>query len=116
MSDYQWCMERGIKPGTFYNWVKRIRKSGCSEIPATVHRQNPEKQEIVRIAFEEPAKNKTTDLSTSSAEVVWEMPKSGDHGLKAIELTLAGATLRIPNGTDPMLLEQTIRLLKGLLC
>lgn len=31
LSDFQWCNEHGIKPGTFYNWVKRLRKkSGYS--------------------------------------------------------------------------------------
>ena len=22
LSDFQWCNEHGIKPGTFYNWVE----------------------------------------------------------------------------------------------
>lgn len=28
LSDYNWCLEHDIKPGTFYNWVKRLRKAG----------------------------------------------------------------------------------------
>lgn len=32
MTDYQWCMEHNIKPGTFYNWVKRLRQSGNVDI------------------------------------------------------------------------------------
>ena len=28
LSDYAWCQEHGIKVGTFYNWVKRLRKVG----------------------------------------------------------------------------------------
>lgn len=31
--DYQWCLEHNIKPGTFYNWVKRLCQKGCSDIP-----------------------------------------------------------------------------------
>ena len=27
LSEYQWCTEHNINPGTFYNWVKRLRKS-----------------------------------------------------------------------------------------
>ena len=27
-SDYQWCREQGINPGTFYNWVSKLRKAG----------------------------------------------------------------------------------------
>ena len=29
LTDHQWCMEHDIKPGTFYNWVKRLRQKGC---------------------------------------------------------------------------------------
>ena len=28
LSDYQWCRQRDINPGTFYNWVSKLRKSG----------------------------------------------------------------------------------------
>lgn len=28
LSDYQWCREHGIHPGTFYNWVSKLRKAG----------------------------------------------------------------------------------------
>ena len=26
LSDHQWCLNNDINPGTFYNWVKRLRK------------------------------------------------------------------------------------------
>ena len=29
LSDFQWCNEHGINPGTFYNWVRRLRKKFC---------------------------------------------------------------------------------------
>lgn len=25
LTDHQWCVEHDIKPGTFDNWVKRLR-------------------------------------------------------------------------------------------
>lgn len=28
LSDYQWCQNQGIHPGTFYNWVSKLRKAG----------------------------------------------------------------------------------------
>ena len=28
LSDYQWCQKQGINPGTFYNWVRKLRKAG----------------------------------------------------------------------------------------
>jgi transposase-like protein len=116
LTDYQWCMERGIKPGTFYNWVKRLRKRGCTDIPAAARHRNPAKQEIVRIAFERPAEDETPELSASSESVVWDIPQSVATEAVAMELTIAGDILRIPNGTDPILLEHTIHLLKGLSC
>jgi transposase-like protein len=116
LTDYQWCMEHGIKPGTFYNWVKRLRKRGCTDIPASARHRNPAKQEIVRIAFERPADDETSELSASSESVVWDVPQSVATEAVAMELTISGDILRIPNGTDPILLEHTIRLLKGLSC
>ena len=38
LSDYHWCLEHDIKPGTFYNWVKRLRKAGTYTIPAPAGR------------------------------------------------------------------------------
>ena len=32
LSDYQWCQEKGIHPGTFYNWIARFRKKGYPNI------------------------------------------------------------------------------------
>lgn len=29
LSDYQWCTEHNINPGTFYNWVKKTEKKSC---------------------------------------------------------------------------------------
>jgi transposase-like protein len=34
LTDHQWCVEHDIKPGTFYNWVKRLRQKGCVDLPA----------------------------------------------------------------------------------
>ena len=33
LTDHQWCVEHDIKPGTFYNWVKRLRQKGCVDLP-----------------------------------------------------------------------------------
>lgn len=34
MSDSQWYLQHGIRPGTFYNWVNRIKKKGDIHIPS----------------------------------------------------------------------------------
>ena len=45
LTDHQWCVEHDIKPGTFYNWVKRLRQKGCMDLPASTGRSHsaPEK-------------------------------------------------------------------------
>ena len=52
LSDYQWCTEHDINPGTFYNWVKRLRKKACYDIPPAngreTYRATP-KQEVVKL-------------------------------------------------------------------
>ena len=49
LTDHQWCVEHDIKPGTFYNWVKRLRQKGCAGIPNAMRNPVPHKQEIVKI-------------------------------------------------------------------
>ena len=51
LSDYQWCTEHNINPGTFYNWVKRLRKNGCGDIPEKNQLSTYEQshQEVVKI-------------------------------------------------------------------
>ena len=40
MSDAQWCLQQGINPGTFYNWVSKLRKKACYDIPESIHETN----------------------------------------------------------------------------
>lgn len=52
LSDHQWCMEHDIKPGTFYNWVKRLRRKACYDIPEATRSQNfapATTQEVVQL-------------------------------------------------------------------
>ena len=53
LTDHQWCVEHDIKPGTFYNWVKRLRQKGCVDLPVSTGRsyRAPESQEVVRVDF-----------------------------------------------------------------
>ena len=52
LTDYQWCKEHGIYPGTFYNWVSRLRKKASYDVPDPVFREaliSPAVQEVVRL-------------------------------------------------------------------
>ena len=54
LSDYQWCQNQGINPGTFYNWVSKLRKAGYT-IPDSESKISaiPVKQEVVKLDMTE---------------------------------------------------------------
>lgn len=104
LSDHQWCLEHNIKPGTFYNWIKRLKQKGVTDIPAPAGRdgyQPSPKQEVVRIDFQQQPV-----IST----------KHSDKMHHTMELSVDGAFIRITNEVDPKLLLQTLRILRGLSC
>lgn len=103
LSDYQWCLNNDINPGTFYNLVSRLRKNNSKDIPDinSLSPYAPANQEVVKIEM--------NSLSTSNA-----IDKSTDA--LAMELVIGNMGLRIPNGTDPLLLAKTIRILAELSC
>ena len=72
-----------------YRLIMECRKSGLSD------------QEVVKIEM--------NSLSASNA-----IDKSTDASV--MELVIGNTGLRIPNGTDPMLLAKTIRILAELSC
>ncbi|MCX4324794.1 MAG: helix-turn-helix domain containing protein [Lachnospiraceae bacterium] len=107
LTDYQWCVEKGICPGTFYGWVRRLRQKGYENIPEPVHSQRGcGRQEVVRIDV--PAKA-LPETFPSIAQIPAAPPS-------AMELSIGGCVIRVPNGTDPELMRQALCLLKGGLC
>lgn len=113
LSDQQWCLNHDIKPGTFYNWVKRLRQKGYRDIPAPAGKTSLKSlpQEVVKIEIAEPAGYKKS-LEQSSVTV----DSSSEKELSEMELIIGNARLHIPNGTDPFLVSQVIRALKEFLC
>lgn len=109
LTDHEWCLRNDIKPGTFYNWVKRLRKKGCTEIPDSMRKPFPHKQEIVKIELMPPGTNETVFPAVSE-------PNTASLPSGVITLSLADTVLQIPNGTDPALLRQTLQILKELSC
>ena len=113
LTDHQWCVEHNIKPGTFYNWVKRLRQKSCMDLPASTGRSHnaPESQEVVRVDFH--------DTDTLSYEQPLNMiPASTKRNnisvAEPMRLSVGSFLLTIPNGTDPQLLAQTLRIMKEL--
>ena len=63
LSDQQWCMNHDIKPGTFYNWVKRLRQKGCQDIPAATGRSTGTvSQEVVKIERSQQVVSQMADI------------------------------------------------------
>lgn len=108
LSDHQWCMEHDIHPGTFYNWVRRLRRNPDFIIPEkTEHPSEPiSRQEVVKVELtaDVPAPCQERDL------------RSFPETAAVMELSFHGITLRIPNGTDPQLLCHLLSGLKELPC
>jgi transposase-like protein len=116
LSDYQWCHEHGINPATFYNWVKRLRKKACYDIPPAtgrgLYKASP-KQEVVKLQVigeydsiePVPASNKDTLMITDSLA-----------STSAIEISYGSSIIKISNSVDPLLLAQVIKSVGGISC
>ena len=89
--------------------MKRLRQKGCTEIPDALNRHSSHRQGIVKIEFPTPSTNGTMISSVQD-----EINQSVQNGV--MELSISGAVLQIPNGTDPVLLRQTLHILKELSC
>lgn len=124
LSDYQWCLEHDINPGTFYNWVSRHRKKACVDNPIPeVPQSDPApalQQEVVRLDPRQFTEELPEEMPEQSpvcmplpAAVTPELPCISGH---AMEIVLNGAILRISNDISPGLLSQTLRILKGISC
>ena len=108
LSDYQWCKQEGIKPGTFYNWVSKLRKSGYTFPDSeTKNIQTAVSQEVVKVNL----------LNSENAIPVLEqntcpLPTIHTSGIAA-ELMLGNISLRLYNGADPELIRNTIQCVGG---
>lgn len=112
LSDYQWCMEHDIKPGTFYNWVKRLRKKACYEIPPATGRENYKpvlQQDVVKV-----------EVIPEDTETVLHDPKgqilTGTKIQPTIEIQTDTACIKISNDIDSLLLLQVLRSVTGIQC
>lgn len=116
LTDYQWCQEHDINPGTFYNWVKRHRQKACDPIPGTEERKSHpvpvSRQEVVRIDPKQFS-SELPEPVTQEHTAPMELPSVSGHTL---EIELGDAILRVSNDISPGLLAQTLRILRGMPC
>ena len=113
LTDYQWCLEHDIKPGTFYNWVKRLRQKGCAGIPSATGGRASNKQEVVKIYLQKLSVP-MPGAETVSGSFPYPVPALSE--VPVIELFMSGVTVRIPQGTDAGFLEQVLQTLGKISC
>ena len=109
LTDYQWCHEHNINPGTFYNWIKKFRQNGCADIPKSTYSRTdnvPAKQEVVRIDFSS-SKTSIVEQQNIRMETVSD---------SAIEIPFGNTVIRIHNDINSTLLQQTLMMVKELSC
>lgn len=112
LSDYQWCQANDINPGTFYNWISRLRKRGMA-IPCSAAATEPttELQEVVKVDLipsrefmpRHPIPNGCPDHDPAA------VPQKDP----AIEILLGNSTIRFFHGADRELVEATLRCFGG---
>ena len=112
LSDRTWCEQHGILVSSFYNAVKRLRRSAC-DIPLSSNRRtyaldltSASKQEAVQIDI-------CADPHPKAVPPAKQMcPAPHLDNSHTIELMMDNVSLKVSNSADPFLLQQIIRMLR----
>lgn len=111
LSDYQWCEANGVLPGTFYNWISRLRKAGYA-IPDPVSQPAvPVVQEVVKL----PVAGSTTPANAIGFEEQNTSNLSLSFCQAAVEIELGRTIIRLYNGADPHVVQTVLQLIGGAL-
>ena len=111
LSDYQWCESKGINPGTFYNWVSKLRKLGIT-VPdsESKHLGTPVHQEVVKVDLvPKPVPSTTITEQNTSIPTIPATDAS-----VAMEIVTDNATFRFFNNTNQELIRTTLQCLGGM--
>lgn len=108
LSDYQWCQNNGILPGTFYNWISKLKKRGVT-IPEPAYKTEgiPLQQDVVKL-----------DVLSSYHPAVMEqnacIPASPTIAERpTIDIIIGKAEVHFYNDTNPELLKLVLLNLGG---
>ena len=110
LSDYQWCKTKDIKPGTFYNWVSKLKKSGYA-VPESKSKSTgiPVRQDVVKldlIDHEIPAPVMVEQNAS-------RLPLPAVSNVAA-EIRYGSITLRLFNGADTAVVQNTLQCIGGM--
>lgn len=111
LTDKEWCECKGIPQSTFYAWIGKLKR-GNIEIPKTdmpypvAHKT----QDVVRLSVPSSIEKNILD------EPIGVLPKSSNSEMSTLMIEIADIKIHVKNGTDPLMLTQTLKILSGLLC
>lgn len=109
LSDYQWCEQNGIHPGNFYNWVSKLRKQGYVFAGSEAKQHAvPNVQEVVKVDLIR------SQESSFKIKPNVSLPETSNFPSIAAELFIGGITLRLFNGADECLIQNTLRCIGGM--
>lgn len=114
LSDRQWCINNGVAQSTFYGWLKKLRERACYELPESDSKNinipvTSQHQDVVRVNLvPDEVPTSRTSLKYPVSETI------GDDA--PIVIRMDSIQIAIRNSADPMLLANTFKMLKGLLC
>lgn len=96
LSDYQWCREQGINPGTFYNWIRRLRTASYT-IPDSESKvcTTPVRQEVVKLDLIE-RETVPPVIATQNTSI----PTPTSNTPIAAEIECGNIKIRFFNGAD----------------
>lgn len=110
LSDYQWCRKQGINPGTFYNWVSKLRKAGYA-IPDSESKVSgvSVSQEVVKLDLVE------REISTPAVmEQNVSCLASSDSSCIAAEIECGDIRIYLFNGADASVIQNTFQCIGGM--
>lgn len=110
LSDYHWCQMHGINPGTFYNWISRMKKRGITlpESSGGAKYTSSPVQEVVKLELI-PEKHTVPTPAISTCDTYSTVNDV------AFEVVTHSATIRVFNSTDSRMFENLFQCLGGVL-
>ena len=110
LSDYQWCKTQNINPGTFYNWVSKLKKSGYT-FPESESKNCgiPVRQEVVKLELASHGISAPAVAGQNTSRLSMPVPET-----VAAEIQCGNITLCLFNGADTAVIQNTLKCIGGM--
>lgn len=115
LTDFEWCQQHNINIGTFYNWISRLRRIEGIDFPKSLctGKHTVSKQEVVKVELNHTL-SRFSSVNDEYNTRIANIPSHDFHNTQVMQVHLPVGSIDVPNGTDPALLEATLRILGGL--